>query len=126
MPASLDPEPTSAIPPMLADIFRQPRVLGDVVSRTGEIAAFAAQRLRPAEGRRCVLFGSGDGWFAARAATSATGLAEARSGLDFTLNVAPDLGPTDRVLAISMSGNVDRTLEGATLARASGAGMQCK
>ena len=43
------------------------------------------------------------------------------SGLDFTLNVAPQLGKDDRVVAISMSGNVDRTLEGAQIAQGCGA-----
>ncbi len=101
--------------PMLEDIRRQPETLGRICSRKREIEAFAAENLRPAGDGRTFVFGSGDGWFAARAALADIMGAEARSGLDFTLNVAPSAGPDDLALAISMSGNVDRTVEGATL-----------
>jgi fructoselysine-6-P-deglycase FrlB-like protein len=47
-------------------------------------------------------------------------MGQAASRLDFVVNVAPQLSPDDRALAISLSGNVDRTLEGATVARAAG------
>lgn len=113
--------PTLAIPPMQADIHRQPQVLADLLARKDDIARFAAQSLRPGNGGRAWVFGSGDGWFAARAALTGSEAGRAASGLDFTLNVAPRLGADDRALAISMSGNVDRTLEGAQLAMASGA-----
>jgi len=110
-------------PPMLADIFRQGQVLREVLQRREEIEVFAEQSLRAGPDGRMIVFGSGDGWFAARAALTGIKGAEARSGLDFVLNVAPRLGAEDRALAISMSGNVDRTLEGATTALAAGAGV---
>ncbi|KQT46351.1 hypothetical protein ASG43_12070 [Aureimonas sp. Leaf454] len=107
---------------MLQDIRRQPRVLSSILDRREEIARFAADHLDPRASGRLHAFGSGDGWFAARAAFHGTG-AVATSGLDFLLNVAPTLGPDDRAVAISMSGNVDRTLEGAEAALARGAGL---
>ncbi|KKC32810.1 hypothetical protein WH91_12030 [Devosia psychrophila] len=108
---------------MLADIFRQPQVLAEVLARKEEIEGFARTSFAPGTAGRCFVFGSGDGWFAARATLSGSSQAEARSGLDFTLNVAPKLGAADRTVAISMSGNVDRTLEGARLAQQRGSGL---
>lgn len=107
--------------PMLDDIRRQPETLARLYARRDELIGFAAGNLRPGAGGRAFVFGSGDGWFAARAALADIANAQARSGLDFTLNVAPSIGPDDRALAISMSGNVDRTVEGATIAKERGA-----
>lgn len=111
------------IAPMLADIRRQPELLAGILLRNAEIAAFATANLSPEGAGRAWVFGSGDGWFAARAALAGFDGGRAVSGLDFTLHVAPRLGSQDRALAISMSGNVDRTLEGAQLAIASGASV---
>jgi glucosamine 6-phosphate synthetase-like amidotransferase/phosphosugar isomerase protein len=107
--------------PMLEDIRRQPDTLGSICARRSEIGDFAAENLEPGKDGQTYVFGSGDGWFAARAALGGITGIQARSGLDFTLDVAPSAGPNDRALAISMSGNVDRTVEGATLAKDRGA-----
>ncbi len=109
-----------AFEPMLDDIRRQPAVLAQLLDRAPEIAAFAAAHLSLPPGGRLHAFGSGDGWFAARAAFHGLN-AQAVSGLDFLLNVAPRLGAADSAIAISMSGNVDRTLEGARAVMAAGA-----
>ena len=118
-----EPHEAAADTPMLADIRRQPDVLAALLAREAEVTAFGAAHLRATRGGRVWVFGSGDGWFAARAALTRAAIGQAASGLDFVVNVAPQLGPDDRALAISMSGNVDRTLEGATVARAAGAGV---
>ena len=118
---------TDQASPMLEDIRRQPRVAAELLARQAELAGFAAAHLRPGAGGRLYLFGSGDGWFAARAAApfAAPGGPKVRpaSTLPFLLEVAPELGNQDRALAISMSGNVDRTLEAAEAAQARGAGV---
>lgn len=106
---------------MLADIRRQAAMLGQVNESAEAIHAFAEANLRPGPNGRTHVFGSGDGWFAARAALTGSACGHAHSGLDFVLNVAPTLSIEDRVVAISMSGNVDRTLEGAQIAQARGA-----
>lgn len=112
---------------MLEDIRRQPEVAAALLGRRAELADFAAAHLRPGPGGRLYLFGSGDGWFAARAAApfAAPGGPEVRpaSTLPFLLEAAPELGRQDRGLAISMSGNVDRTLEAVEAALARGAGV---
>lgn len=113
--------PQPVVPPMLADIRRQPELLAGLLGRQVEIRGFAETSLQARGDGRTWVFGSGDGWFAARAALTGSEAGRAASGLDFTLNVAPRLGPDDCALAISMSGNVDRTLEGAQVALTSGA-----
>ena len=106
---------------MLADIARQGCLLGSLLSRRSEIEAFGVRHLVPDPGGRTFVFGSGDGWFAARVVLhDPAGTAAAISGLDFLLRVAPRLGPADRALAVSMSGNVDRTVEAAHAAIARG------
>ena len=105
---------------MLADIRRQPAVLREVAARSGEIAAFAQAHLAPDAGGRTVVFGSGDGWFAARAASAGSDVLVAGSGLEVLGHLALRLGPQDRALAISMSGNVDRTVEAARALKARG------
>lgn len=99
---------------MLADIARQPDVLRGLVARLDEINAFRSAHLVPGTGGRIVAFGSGDGWFAARSA-AAEGITPA-TGLEVLGGVGPTLGPADRAIAISMSGNVDRTVEAAEVA----------
>jgi fructoselysine-6-P-deglycase FrlB-like protein len=105
---------------MLADIRRQPEVLSALLARHMELSAFVEEHLQPVTDGRLHLFGSGDGWFAARLACGRDPAARclAWSGLEFVLNRAPRLTPHDHALAISMSGNVDRTIEGAIAARA--------
>jgi fructoselysine-6-P-deglycase FrlB-like protein len=118
---------TAPAGPMLEDIRRQPEVAAGLLARSAELQAFAAEHLRPGAGGRLYLFGSGDGWFAARAAAAFAGQGahEVRpsSTLPFLLETAPGLGAQDRVLAISMSGDVDRTLEAAEAALDRGAGV---
>lgn len=113
---------TASAEPMREDIRRQPDTLARLMERADEITGFAADHLTPQAMGRLHAFGSGDGWFAARVACSGSA-ALASSGLDFLLNVAPKLGSGDRALAISMSGNVDRTLEAAKAALEQGAGL---
>lgn len=120
----LHPKRSTVLPdrnhePMLFDIHRQPAAWCRLVGRFAEIDAFVEQNLRPDEGGHCYIFGSGDGWFAARAAAARSDQSwRPVSGLEFLLDVAPGLTSRDRALAISMSGNVDRTVEGAKAALA--------
>ncbi|MCR9087587.1 MAG: hypothetical protein NXH97_12685 [Rhodobacteraceae bacterium] len=101
--------------PMLADIDRQPAVLRGLATRLDEVAGFCSEhRLAPGSGGRIVAFGSGDGWFAARSVAGVTGA----SGLEVSGGVGPALTRADRAVAISMSGNVDRTVEAAEVAQA--------
>ena len=53
------------------------------------MTAFGAAHLRATRGGRVWVFGSGDGWFAARAALTGAAMGQAASGLDFVVNVAP-------------------------------------
>ena len=100
-----EPRDAAADTPMLADIRRQPDVLAALAAREAEVTAFGDAHLRATPGGRVWVFGSGDGWFAARAALTGAAMGQAASGLDFVVNVAPQLGPDDRALAISMSGS---------------------
>jgi len=111
--------------PTLADIRRQPQVLARLLARLGEIRTFAHEHLSPDPSGCLYAYGCGDGYFAARAAapalTGGAGMAySAHSALDLLLYQSLRLGPADRVLAISMSGNVDRGLEAATASREAG------
>jgi glucosamine 6-phosphate synthetase-like amidotransferase/phosphosugar isomerase protein len=77
---------------------------------------------------RVYAFGSGDGWFAARAATDFArqrlGLRyKAASALEMLAYAAPKLGPDDLAIAISMSGTADRTNEAAEAIRGRGASV---
>lgn len=107
--------------PMLDDIGRQPGVLSGLVARADEFRAAGAS-LGGQKGRVFVT-SCGDGHFAAEAAGDFAG----RLGLDWRacgpldLLVAADtLRENDRVIAVSMSGNVDRTVEAARMADARG------
>lgn len=107
--------------PMLEDIMRQPLLLRGLASRLSDIEAFWREHLRDAS--RLIAFGSGDGWFAARSVSSRAGEAGllAASGLEIAGDQGPLITPADRLIAISMSGNVDRTVEAATRAVEQGA-----
>jgi fructoselysine-6-P-deglycase FrlB-like protein len=107
--------------PMLEDVGRQPAVLRALATRADDFRAAGAS-LGRAEGR-VVVTSCGDGHFAGEAASSFA----ARLGLDWhvvgpldLLVRADELRSSDRVIAISMSGNVDRTVEAARLAQARG------
>jgi len=108
---------------MLADIFRQPDLLSKLIARRSEASAFARKWLHP-EGGGFHAYGSGDGWFAARAALAGQSVggqpARVSASLDFLLNWAPGLTPRDRVLGVTMSGGVDRSLQSAEAALAIG------
>lgn len=110
---------------MLADVRRQPECLARLLGRAEELAAIGRRALDPGPGGRLYAVGSGDGWFAARAVSQAArrGLGvpwRATSALPFLAYAAPYLTPADRVVAISMSGNADRTIEAWRAARARG------
>ena len=107
----------TAVAPMRADIFRQPAVLRKLAARVPEVAAFVSETLPSQFDGRLIAFGSGDGWFAARS-LSGMGVTPA-SGLQVLGDVGPKLGARDCVVAISMSGNVDRTVEAAERAQQS-------
>jgi fructoselysine-6-P-deglycase FrlB-like protein len=105
---------------MRADMARQPEVVERLVARTAEFAAAG----RALGGGRLFVAGCGDGAFAAEAASAAArelGLDWRPVGALELLLEAPRLTPQDAVIAISMSGNVDRTVEAAQAAAASGA-----
>ncbi|MGI9334792.1 MAG: hypothetical protein ACR2RL_16740 [Gammaproteobacteria bacterium] len=111
--AATDHSLSTEMPPMMRDVWRQPDVLEELAGRSDEIAAFAMANLVPDHLGCCIAFGSGDGWFAARIAGAASVSMSTASGLDLLAIQAPLLEPMDRGLAISMSGNVDRTVEAA-------------
>jgi fructoselysine-6-P-deglycase FrlB-like protein len=102
---------------MLQDVRRQPECLQRLLGRAAELREAGQAALTPAAGGAVHAVGCGDGWFAARAARRA----RAASALDFLVYVAPGLTAADRVVAISMSGNVDRTVEAWQAAGARGA-----
>lgn len=104
------------VPPMRRDIARQPAVLAALLAQAERFLAPARAQLRPGPGGRLFAYGCGDGFFAAHAA----GHFAREAGLDWRAIGALDLilsagalTPADRVVAISMSGNVDRTVEAA-------------
>ena len=107
--------------PMLEDVGRQPVVLRALARRADAFRAAGAS-LGRTDGR-VVVTSCGDGHFAGEAASSFA----TRLGLDWhvvgpldLLVRADELRSGDRILAISMSGNVDRTVEAARLAQARG------
>lgn len=106
---------------MLEDVARQPAILASLMSRAADFRA-AAGVLGGREGRVLVT-SCGDGHFAAMAACSSA----SRLGLDWRavgpldlLVGADERRDGDRVIAVSMSGNVDRTVEAARMAQARG------
>ena len=111
--------------PMLADVRRQPECLARLLGRARELDAIGRQALAPGPGGSVHAVASGDGWFAARAVSQAArrGLRvpwRATSALEFLAYTAPHLTTADRVVAVSMSGNADRTIEAWRAARARG------
>ncbi len=113
--------------PMLADLRRQADTLAALAGRFEEFAALGFAHFGSRE--RILAFGSGDGWFAARAAaayaTRDLGLPyEAASPLE-TLGYALPLHAREDLagIAISMSGSADRTNEAAEALRGAGKGM---
>ena len=108
---------------MRADMARQPAVIAGLLGRAPAFLA-AGAALAPGAGGRIFVAGCGDGVFAAEAAS---GFAQelgldwrAIGALDLLLS-ASRLTPADRVIAISMSGNVDRTVAAAQAAAQAGA-----
>ncbi len=102
--------------PLWRDIASQPSHAARFSQRAAEFVALGARLLAPGVGGRLFVSGCGDGLFAAQAVT---GYAQAL-GLDWRpigaldlLLCADGLHARDRVVAISMSGNVDRTVEAA-------------
>lgn len=113
------------IEPMLRDIHRQRTTLSALLLRADEIGALGATHVAPPEGGKLFTAASGDGWFAARAAAAVATRGYslpyvACSSLEFLCYEAPRVGPSDRLIVISMSGNVDRVVEGVTRARRGG------
>ena len=112
---------------MLRDMRRQPAALAELLGRAFEFRSFAREHLVPDPGGALFATGCGDGWFASRAAESLIGggphAYRPRAALPFLVYDAPALGPADRVLVISMSGNVDRSVEAAEAALERGAGV---
>jgi glucosamine 6-phosphate synthetase-like amidotransferase/phosphosugar isomerase protein len=109
--------------PLRRDIDRQPDLLAALAARADAFAQTGRRVLQPAAGGRLFVTGCGDGYFAAQ---SAAAHAE-RAGLDWRpthaldmVLAAPRLTAADRVIAISMSGNVDRTVEAAVAVQAAG------
>jgi fructoselysine-6-P-deglycase FrlB-like protein len=106
---------TVAAEPMLEDIRRQPAAWSGLLERAGELGGFGAA-LAPDPGGTVHVVGCGDGWFAARALAlpAARGLGLPYLGvsaLECLLYHAPRMTAADRVMAVSMSGDVDRTIE---------------
>ena len=109
---------------MLRDVRRQPAVHAGLLARAFELRSFAREHLVPDPDGALYATGCGDGWFAARAASLIGGGPHPyrpRAALPFLVYDAPALGPADRVLVISMSGNVDRSVEAAEAALVRGA-----
>jgi glucosamine 6-phosphate synthetase-like amidotransferase/phosphosugar isomerase protein len=102
--------------PMRQDIERQPAVLGDLANRSAAFITLGRNQLRLRNGGRLFVCGCGDGLFAAESTHSyATSLDldwRPIGPLDLVLS-SDRLSQSDRVIAISMSGNVDRTVEAA-------------
>ena len=109
--------------PMRADMARQPEVIAALLLRAPAFLE-AGAGLAPGAGGRLFVTGCGDGAFAAEAAGEFArdlGLDwRAVGALDLLLS-AHRLTAADRVIAISMSGNVDRTVAAARAAAAAGA-----
>ena len=113
---------------MLIDIKRQPDCLRQLLDRQGEIARLGADYFGMVRDRQLTSISCGDGWFAARAVESAAvrGLSmryRAVTSLEYLTYHANQATERDRVIAISMSGNVDRTIEAVQAAQGFGASV---
>ena len=102
--------------PLWRDIASQPSLAARFSGRSAEFVSLGARLLAPGAGGRLLVCGCGDGLFAAQAMAGYARLL----GLDWRpigaldlMLCADGLRPEDRVVAISMSGNVDRTVEAA-------------
>jgi fructoselysine-6-P-deglycase FrlB-like protein len=111
--------------PMLTDLRRQALCLQNLAARHREFASCGRALLGDGKDH-LVAFGSGDGWFAARAAAAYAqfdlGLAyDAASSLETLSYLGPRYAQdTLAAIAISMSGSADRTNEAAESLRADG------
>ncbi|MFT8246666.1 SIS domain-containing protein [Roseomonas sp. BN140053] len=109
--------------PMGRDVARQPEVLRALAARAEAFIAAGQSVLRPGPGGRLIVCGCGDGVFAGAAAAgwaATLGLDwRAAGALEMVLG-AEGLREADRVIAVSMSGNVDRTVEAARAVEARG------
>ena len=103
----------------LQDIARTPSVLRALAARAGELEDFTRRHLAPNPGGQLYVYGCGDGLVAAECVAGR--VIVARTALDMLAFEAEGLSPADRVLAVSMSGNVDRGVEAAHAVLASGA-----
>lgn len=112
---------------MRRDIARQPECLKTLDQRAAAFLEMGAGHVRPDAEGRVFVCGCGDGLFAALAAQAFAqqqGLRWKPMGsLELVLAAADELTSADRVIAISMSGNVDRTVEAASAARSAGASV---
>jgi glucosamine 6-phosphate synthetase-like amidotransferase/phosphosugar isomerase protein len=112
--------------PMRTDILRQPVILRRLLDRADQFLEIGAEWLRPEIGGRVYAVGCGDGLFASRSVESVAaslGLDwRAIGALSFTLR-ADRLRVADRVVVVSMSGNLDRTIEAAISAKKGGNGV---
>jgi fructoselysine-6-P-deglycase FrlB-like protein len=119
------PAVDSAQYPMLADLQRQAACLRQLANRYQEFSAAGREYLGQRR-EHIVAFGSGDGWFAARAAADYARLDlglpfEAASSLETLGYLGPRYARDDLVgIAISMSGSADRTNEAAESLRSNG------
>jgi fructoselysine-6-P-deglycase FrlB-like protein len=110
--------------PMLADLRRQAVCLKAMAARYPVFSNLGFARLAARE--HIVAFGSGDGWFAARAAADYARLDlglpyEAASSLETLAYVGPRHAHRNLAgVAISMSGSADRTNEAAEALRSNG------
>jgi len=117
--------PNTSEYPMLADLRRQATCLATLASRYGEFAELGGARFGGGCAR-IVAFGSGDGWFAARAVSAYAkydlGLAyQSASSLETLSYVMPrNLDRDIAGIAISMSGSADRTNQAAQTIRSHG------
>ena len=113
--------------PMMADISRQPTCLRQLLDREGEISALAADAFGADGDRQLTSISCGDGWFASRAVADAAVRGHsiryrAATSLEYLTYHAGEANGRDRVIGISMSGNVDRTIEAVRAAQEAGAG----
>lgn len=108
------------------EIFRQPGVLVGLIARHDELRGHLDALSAARELSRIYAFGCGDGFFAAEAAGQAFAAAGVHGyrglgALDFLQGHAPYVDAGCLLVPISMSGNVDRTVEGLRAGLANGA-----
>jgi fructoselysine-6-P-deglycase FrlB-like protein len=113
-------------PLALNEILRQPAALLGIIGRRAAVRQLLQSAHGSGSPRRLYAFGCGDGFFAAQAATTAfveDGLHGYRgmSSLDFLETHAASTDESCLLLPISMSGNVDRTVQGLEAGQARGA-----